>query len=69
MFYGWDSTPIDWKKVVEYNYRAVDLDKEYFAEKIYFYTSGYLFLVSKLCKIIDEKIIEFYQVILINNVF
>jgi hypothetical protein len=32
------------------------LDKEYFSEKLYFYTSGYPFLVSKLCKIIDEKI-------------
>ena len=36
--------------------KKVNLDKEYFAEKIYFYTSGYPFLVSKLCKIIDEKI-------------
>ena len=33
--------------------KAVDLDKEYFAEKLYFYTLGYPFLVSKLCKIID----------------
>jgi hypothetical protein len=32
------------------------LDKEYFSERLYFYTSGYPFLVSKLCKIIDEKI-------------
>ncbi|MCW6084102.1 AAA family ATPase, partial [Clostridium botulinum] len=38
--------------------KAVDLDKEYFAEKLYFYTSGYPFLVSKLCKIIDEKIMD-----------
>ncbi|RXI44936.1 AAA family ATPase [Clostridium tetani] len=36
--------------------KEVNLDKEYFAEKIYFYTSGYPFLVSKLCKIVDEKI-------------
>ncbi|EPY2294214.1 AAA family ATPase [Clostridium sporogenes] len=36
--------------------KKVDLDKEYFGEKLYFYTSGYPFLVSKLCKIIDEKI-------------
>ncbi|WP_461206353.1 AAA family ATPase [Clostridium sp. DL1XJH146] len=34
----------------------VKLDKEYFSEKLYYYTSGYPFLVSKLCKIIDEKI-------------
>ena len=38
--------------------KAVDLNKEYFAEKLYFYTSGYPFLVSKLCKIIDEKIMN-----------
>jgi hypothetical protein len=36
--------------------KGVVLDKAYFAEKLYFYTSGYPFLVSKLCKIIDEKI-------------
>jgi hypothetical protein len=39
---------IDEKKVV--------LDKKYFSEKLYYYTSGYPFLVSKLCKIIDEKL-------------
>ena len=36
--------------------KSVVLDKEYFSERLYFYTSGYPFLVSKLCKIIDEKI-------------
>ena len=36
--------------------KGVQLDKEYFSERIYYYTSGYPFLVSKLCKIIDEKI-------------
>ncbi|MFD3157497.1 AAA family ATPase [Haloimpatiens sp. FM7330] len=36
--------------------KKVKLDKNYFAERLYFYTSGYPFLVSKLCKIIDEKI-------------
>lgn len=35
--------------------KAVELDKEYFSERLYYYTSGYPFLVSKLCKIIDEK--------------
>ncbi|AJA47861.1 hypothetical protein CPAST_c17910 [Clostridium pasteurianum DSM 525 = ATCC 6013] len=40
---------------------GVKLDKEYFSEKIYFYTSGYPFLVSKLCKIIDEKIMDIKQ--------
>jgi hypothetical protein len=38
--------------------KGVVLDKEYFSEKLYYYTSGYPFLVSKLCKIIDEKIME-----------
>ncbi|OAA83193.1 AAA-like domain-containing protein [Clostridium ljungdahlii] len=37
-------------------YKGVKLDKGYFSDKFYFYTSGYPFLVSKLCKIIDEKI-------------
>ncbi|EFG88196.1 hypothetical protein CLCAR_2189 [Clostridium carboxidivorans P7] len=36
--------------------KKVKLDKVYFSEMLYFYTSGYPFLVSKLCKIIDEKI-------------
>ena len=36
--------------------KKVQMDKEYFAKKLYYYTSGYPFLVSKLCKIIDEKI-------------
>lgn len=38
--------------------KGVALDKEYFSEKLYYYTSGYPFLVSKLCKIIDEKIMD-----------
>ncbi|MBP2031336.1 hypothetical protein J2Z42_000001, partial [Clostridium algifaecis] len=37
-------------------YKGVELDKEYFSDRLRFYTSGYPFLVSKLCKIIDEKI-------------
>ncbi|MEL7597211.1 MAG: AAA family ATPase, partial [Clostridiaceae bacterium] len=36
--------------------KKVKLDKTYFSERLYYYTSGYPFLVSKLCKIIDEKI-------------
>ncbi|MBP2033791.1 hypothetical protein J2Z42_002498 [Clostridium algifaecis] len=36
--------------------KGVELDKEYFSDRLHFYTSGYPFLVSKLCKIIDEKI-------------
>ena len=38
--------------------KVVNLDKTYFSERLYFYTSVYPFLVSKLCKIIDEKIIQ-----------
>lgn len=37
---------------------GIKLDKEYFSDKLYFYTSGYPFLVSKLCKIIDETIMD-----------
>lgn len=41
--------------------KKVSLDVDNFSEKIYFYTSGYPYLVSKLCKIIDEEIMENYQ--------
>ncbi len=34
------------------------LDIESAAQTLYYYTSGYPFLVSKLCKIIDEKIVK-----------
>lgn len=37
---------------------GIGIDKEYFSERLYFYTSGYPFLVSKLCKIIDEKLLK-----------
>ncbi len=33
-----------------------NLDIAYIAEKLYYHTSGYPYFVSKLCKIIDEKI-------------
>ncbi len=33
----------------------VKIESPVFAEKIFYYTSGYPFLVSKLCKIIDEE--------------
>lgn len=38
--------------------KNIELDKKYFAERLYFYTSGHPFLVSKLCKTIDEKILS-----------
>lgn len=40
------------------NDTKVTMDKEYFAQRLYYYTSGYPFLVSKLCKIIDEEIMQ-----------
>lgn len=40
------------------DYKKVKLDKKFFSDKLYFYTSGYPFLVSKLCKIIDEKLMD-----------
>ncbi len=37
--------------------RNVALDAEAVADRLYFYTSGYPFLVSKLCKIFDEEML------------
>ncbi|MCP4155678.1 MAG: AAA family ATPase, partial [bacterium] len=37
--------------------QKVTIDIPLFAEKLFYYTSGYPFLVSYLCKIIDEKIL------------
>jgi len=39
------------------NDKHIQPDIEAIAEKLYYYTSGYPFLVSKLCKFIDEKIV------------
>ncbi len=36
--------------------RQIEVDIPAIAEKLYYYTSGYPYLVSKLCKFIDEKI-------------
>jgi hypothetical protein len=36
--------------------QQVTLDIPYFAEQLFYLTSGYPFLVSRLCKIIDEEI-------------
>ena len=38
--------------------RGVKLDTEWFANRLFYFTSGYPYLVSKLCKIIDEKILS-----------
>ncbi len=37
--------------------KQVELDTPVIAERLYYYTSGYPYLVSKLCKFIDEDII------------
>jgi len=37
--------------------RHVEIDIPLFSEKLHYYTSGYPFLVSDLCKIIDEEIL------------
>ena len=37
--------------------RGVKMDTEWFANRLFFFTSGYPYLVSRLCKIIDEKIL------------
>ena len=36
----------------------INIPKKEVAEKLYYYTSGYPYLVSKMCKIIDEQIIR-----------
>jgi AAA-like domain/PD-(D/E)XK nuclease superfamily len=36
--------------------RGVEMDTQAIAEQLFYYTSGYPFLVSKLCKILDEDI-------------
>lgn len=35
----------------------VTIDVDYFSQRLYYFTSGYPFLVSYLCKIIDEQLI------------
>lgn len=37
--------------------RAVAVDAQAAAERLFYYTAGYPFLVSKLCKIFDEKLL------------
>lgn len=44
--------------LVEYaSDRNVEMDSEAIAEQLFYYTSGYPFLVSKLCKVFDEEIL------------
>ncbi|OQY47615.1 MAG: hypothetical protein B6242_04675 [Anaerolineaceae bacterium 4572_78] len=38
--------------------KHIQLDMQSIAEKLYYYTSGYPYLVSKLCKFIDEDIVS-----------
>ena len=37
--------------------RGVKMDTTYMSERLFYYTSGYPFLVSKLCKMLDEDIL------------
>ena len=37
--------------------RGVKMDTEWIAERLFYYTSGYPFLVSKLCKMMDEEVL------------
>lgn len=37
--------------------RGLKMDTEWFANRLFFFTSGYPYLVSKLCKLIDEDIL------------
>ena len=37
--------------------KGVKMDTQHIAERLFYYTSGYPFLVSKLCKILDEEIL------------
>jgi hypothetical protein len=39
------------------NETGIEMDKKAISEKLYYYTSGYPYLVSKMCKFIDEDII------------
>ncbi|MCP4146206.1 MAG: AAA family ATPase [bacterium] len=39
------------------NERNIKIDIPFFSEKLFYFTSGYPFLVSSLCKIIDEEIL------------
>ncbi len=34
--------------------KQIDMDCQILAERLYYYTSGYPFLVSKMCKVVDE---------------
>jgi hypothetical protein len=44
--------------LVDYaNDKKIEMDIQAISEKLYFYTSGYPYLVSKMCKIIDEEIL------------
>ncbi|MEM9885365.1 MAG: hypothetical protein AAF849_05675 [Bacteroidota bacterium] len=37
--------------------KKVKIDTRFFAEKLFYFTSVYPFLVSKLCKTVDEQIL------------
>ena len=41
--------------------KQVKMDKEYIANRLFYYTAGHPFLVSKLCKMMDEEVLPFKQ--------
>ena len=48
--------------LIEYcNLNKLTMDTEKLAEKLYYYTNGYPFLVSRLCQIIDENLLDIYK--------
>lgn len=38
--------------------KGVNMNTQHLAQQIHYYTSGYPFLVSKLCKIMDEELVK-----------
>lgn len=40
------------------NDNNLEMDTKFLADKLYYYTSGYPFLVSRICQIIDEDILD-----------
>ncbi len=47
---------VEYVNATEKSDSPAQMDIAYIAEKLYYHTSGYPYFVSKLCKIIDEKI-------------
>ena len=52
--------PLDIKPMLEdyVQERGVKMDTEWVANRLFYFTSGYPYLVSRLCKIIDERLLD-----------